>query len=542
GFKTSDSITLITAPNQPPTVNIVTPTTGTHYITGDGVSIAANASDIDGTVSSVEFFVDGVSIGVDNSSPYTANYTSTLGTHTILAKATDDRGAQTTSSVSIIVANNVPPTVSITAPSTGSSVIAPALVTINATASDVDGSVTKVEFFVNNLKVAEDTTSPYSFVWASLIGSTNITAKATDNRGAVSTSSVVNITVNQASAQMNLGNEISSAPNSIISVPVNVMNLKEIGLMNIKITFDNSIMTFISTDNVSAQAAGISVNVTPISGNISQINISWLQSGTNGINFNDGKLLDLKFNYLGGNSSVSFDQIQSQAKDWNGNLINVSYSNTNIQNPKTVNLNLFLEGLYNVSTNAMLEAGDIDWGTGEVFPKYGVGIADKVNIDLYDENGPYTTPVASFTDVELATSGLVSFQISSQFSGNYYIRVRTRNHLEVWSAVPVSFSSSTVVYDFTTNALNAYQAPGGNDPQIQVYPGIFALYLGDLDQSLGVDFDDFNVFEPYLTDGAYGFTIADFNGNGLVDFDDFNLFEPRLNLGPFAQYPGMKKK
>ncbi|MEI8202318.1 MAG: FISUMP domain-containing protein [Bacteroidota bacterium] len=207
---------------------------------------------------------------------------------------------------------------------------------------------------------------------------------------------------------------------------------------------------------------------------------------------------------------------------------------------KTVNLHLFLEGLFDPSTgNSMVEAQDIDWNAGITFAKYGSGVADKIQVDLFEENAPYNPIGVSISGIDLTTNGLATFQVSPSLIGNYYIRVRTRNHLETWSTIAVPFNTSPIVWDFTINAYNSFQASGGNDPQVQIAPGLYAFYLGDLDQSLNVDFDDFNLFEPYLTNGIYGFTIADFNGNGLCDFDDFNLFEPRLNEGPFAQYPGM---
>jgi uncharacterized protein (TIGR03437 family) len=88
------------------------------------------------------------------------------------------------------------PTVSITSPANGARFNAPANITINANATDSDGSVSKVEFFANNNKLGEDTSAPYSFVWNSVApGSYNLTAKATDNIGASTTSSVVPITI-----------------------------------------------------------------------------------------------------------------------------------------------------------------------------------------------------------------------------------------------------------------------------------------------------------------------------------------------------------
>ncbi|HTG18091.1 MAG TPA: Ig-like domain-containing protein, partial [Blastocatellia bacterium] len=96
-----------------------------------------------------------------------------------------------------IVPVTVAPAVSITAPANNTSFLSPAAVTINATASDSDGSVSKVEFFQGSTKLGETTTSPFSYAWTNVgVGSYVLTAKATDNLGAVTTSTAVNITVN----------------------------------------------------------------------------------------------------------------------------------------------------------------------------------------------------------------------------------------------------------------------------------------------------------------------------------------------------------
>lgn len=91
---------------------------------------------------------------------------------------------------------NTPPVVSLTSPSNGSSFTAPAALTIQASASDPDGSVSKVELFAGALKIGEDTTAPYSVSWSNVAaGSYSLTARATDNAGAMTTSSPVTITV-----------------------------------------------------------------------------------------------------------------------------------------------------------------------------------------------------------------------------------------------------------------------------------------------------------------------------------------------------------
>jgi YD repeat-containing protein len=94
-------------------------------------------------------------------------------------------------------ANN-PPAVSITSPANSASFATPANITINANASDGDGSISKVEFFQGMTKLGEDTGSPYSFIWNNVaLGSYALTAVAKDNLGVTSASSVVNISVTQ---------------------------------------------------------------------------------------------------------------------------------------------------------------------------------------------------------------------------------------------------------------------------------------------------------------------------------------------------------
>ncbi|MFZ6011607.1 MAG: cellulase family glycosylhydrolase [Bacteroidota bacterium] len=115
---------------------------------------------------------------------------------------------------------NIEPSVSITSPANNATFTAPATVTINATASDTDGTVTKVEFFQGATKLGEDTSSPYSFVWPNVsAGLYSLTAKATDNGGATKVSTAVNINVQSGPSCAPV---IASADDG--NVPANVLD------------------------------------------------------------------------------------------------------------------------------------------------------------------------------------------------------------------------------------------------------------------------------------------------------------------------------
>lgn len=96
--------------------------------------------------------------------------------------------------------NPIPPTVSLTSPLNNASFTAGAAITVTATASDSDGSVSKVEFFEGTTLIGTDNTSPFSISWPNVTaGSYNIKAVATDNDGLTATSLVHSITVTTSS-------------------------------------------------------------------------------------------------------------------------------------------------------------------------------------------------------------------------------------------------------------------------------------------------------------------------------------------------------
>jgi hypothetical protein len=93
---------------------------------------------------------------------------------------------------------NQPPTVSLTSPANGAVFTAPAKISLAATAADTDGSVARVEFFSGTTKLGEDTSAPYTLQWnagPSTAGTHTLTARATDNAGAPTTSTARTITV-----------------------------------------------------------------------------------------------------------------------------------------------------------------------------------------------------------------------------------------------------------------------------------------------------------------------------------------------------------
>lgn len=92
--------------------------------------------------------------------------------------------------------DNAPPAVALQA-SVSDNV--PAVITLTATATDPDGSISKVEFYNGSTKLGEITQSPFVLTWESVPqGSYRLIARAVDNLGAASDSAPTNVTVGTA--------------------------------------------------------------------------------------------------------------------------------------------------------------------------------------------------------------------------------------------------------------------------------------------------------------------------------------------------------
>ncbi|MFH1029420.1 MAG: Ig-like domain-containing protein, partial [Pseudomonadota bacterium] len=179
----------------PPSVSISSP--GNNARVSDTVLVSASATDNVG-VAKVELFVNGVIHSTVTSEPYQFSMdTKSLlpGAYSITAKAYDAAGNIGTTIISLnVVSELTPPTISCSVPVAGS---ASGTVTISCNATD-DVSVTRVEFYINNVMGAAINTVPYQYAWDTTSvpnGQYTIAAKAFDAAGnvGVSTDSIVTV-------------------------------------------------------------------------------------------------------------------------------------------------------------------------------------------------------------------------------------------------------------------------------------------------------------------------------------------------------------
>jgi hypothetical protein len=217
GTATSTAVVVtVGTSNSLPTVSFKSPTSDSSFDAGESINLAANASDSDGTISKVEFFNGTTRLAEDRIYPYRYIWNNQpTGTYSITAKATDNAGGtKTSAAISITVVPNSLPVVTLTSPNSNASFVAGSPIDLSATASDSDGTINKVEFFRGTIKLGQDTSSPFTFVWSNAaVGSYSITARAWDNKGAITASTPVNISITPSS--------VNSAPSISISSPGN---------------------------------------------------------------------------------------------------------------------------------------------------------------------------------------------------------------------------------------------------------------------------------------------------------------------------------
>ncbi len=144
-------------------ITISSPTNNANF--AQGINIPINASvTMNGPISDVSFYRDGgILIGTDTTASYSFTYSNaTLGAHSLYAVGTDNTHSITSAIVNITVNANNAPTVTVTNPGNQSYLVG-ANVINNAVAADSDGTIARVEFYLDGVLKFTDTTSSYNY-------------------------------------------------------------------------------------------------------------------------------------------------------------------------------------------------------------------------------------------------------------------------------------------------------------------------------------------------------------------------------------------
>ncbi|MBI2927215.1 MAG: Ig-like domain-containing protein, partial [Verrucomicrobia bacterium] len=184
--------------NVPPSVSLASPGLGATFIAPADITLSANAADSDGTLTNVAFFAGASLLGAASHAPFAFTWTNVgRGIYSLSAKATDNDGASTTSSMVVAVVNtNIPPLVNLLEPPNNAAFMAPVNLALTADVFSSDDRVAQVEFFAGANSIGGLTSAPFSLTWSNVLaGDYVLSVAATDEHGAVTRSEPVNITV-----------------------------------------------------------------------------------------------------------------------------------------------------------------------------------------------------------------------------------------------------------------------------------------------------------------------------------------------------------
>jgi hypothetical protein len=315
--------------------------------------------------------------------------------------------------------------------------------------------------------------------------------------------------------------------NTTVDIPIKVIGFYNVGAISLTLLFDPAVLTYQTYENNSG-FPGLQVN-NPSSGVITIGGYS----PSSGISLPDyAELVTIGFEFLGGYTDLSwFDDGTSceyadypEYNPYNDLPTSAFYINGSVSELlfRELNIKLFLEGLYNSSNGNMNKAQDYVGGNFE--DKFPGTVADQITVELYEVGNYSGGPVYSAASTNLNQDGTASISIPSTINDEYFVTVKTRNHIETVSSISQDFGGGHVTYDFTTSAGQAF---GSN--QVELDSGVFGIYAGDVDQNGVINVTDRTILNIDLSNVVIGYVVADLDGNGTVNVTD----RTKLNVNIF---------
>jgi|GEM_PF-1637466 len=174
---------------------------------------------------------------------------------------------------------------------------------------------------------------------------------------------------------------------------------------------------------------------------------------------------------------------------------------------KTLFLTAYIQGFYNETFNNT--------------------VRDTLKINIRSGIPPYVS--ADSGTAFINTDGSATVNFNNAFNNtSYYLQIRHRNSVEVWSAVTVTFTNDNLNYDFTSSSAQAY---GNNMSQIDSSPLRYGIYSGDVNQDGIIDAADISIIENDAANSLTGYVSSDLTGDDAVDASDISLVENNAVLG-----------
>jgi hypothetical protein len=207
----------------------------------------------------------------------------------------------------------------------------------------------------------------------------------------------------------------------------------------------------------------------------------------------------------------------------------------------SLSLQMFLDGYYIYGSNpASMRAARYNNLVASVSANPGVNTdVDVITVEL--RSAASLAVVAYSVSPILQKNGSVqcTFPVAA-FGNSYYVVVKHRSSLPLWSAIPITISGSTAL-NFANSITNAYTLTNTTiAPMKTLVSGLYASRLGELNDDGYLDAFDYAAFQTDLYSSAYGSLYlldGDLNGDSYVDASDYAVFDFNSRLGSIEQRP-----
>jgi hypothetical protein len=346
--------------------------------------------------------------------------------------------------------------------------------------------------------------------------------------GDVPSSTLKRVLISFATTNFNIGSTLANGSTLITLHFSLIAGSSVIGFNNTEFDCEwtKADLDYLNDQPTSTYYINGAVNASPLPGTGSISGLSSVAPGTNGLTYSTTSIPNATsynwsvpsgFTITAGNGTSSIT-VNATLSATSGN-VTVKGVNTCGDGPiasypvstgKQLSITVFPEGLFNGSGLNKTQGASGDQYTGT--------IADKVTVKLHS-SADFNNVVYTLTNVNLSTSGTITESLSSSYNGSYYLSVTHRNSIQVVSSSPVSFASSTISYNFSTSASQAY---GNNQKQVG---SSWVMFTGDVNQDGCVDGLDFISVDNKAASSPAGYQIEDLNGNGTVNITDINLLQ-----------------
>ncbi|MBI2416942.1 MAG: hypothetical protein HYV28_03405 [Ignavibacteriales bacterium] len=145
-----------------------------------------------------------------------------------------------------------------------------------------------------------------------------------------------------------------------------------------------------------------------------------------------------------------------------------------------------------------------------------VATSDTLVAELHEMSSPYSLLGNDKQYLTPQGSAVFHFYNIANNTG-YYVVIRHRNSIDLWSGTAVYFNNSSSSYDFTGSRNATYGA------NTIFKSGKYCMYSGDVNQDGFIDFSDLTLIDNDSFNFTSGYVNTDLNGDLFVDFSDLTL-------------------